>query len=47
MAWSQSECAVKMLQPMGLIEQVVVVEVDLYSPKVQWIQMMVVVGEMQ
>ena len=32
-----------MLQPMGLTEQVVVVEVELYSPIVQWIQMVVVV----
>ena len=45
-AWSQSDRAVQMLQPVGLIEQVVVVEVELYSPAVQWVQMMVVVVEM-
>ena len=41
--WSQSTHAVQMLQPVGLIEQVVVVEVELYSPAVQWVQMMEVV----
>ena len=41
--WSHSARAVKMLQPVGLIEQVVVVEVELYSPAVQWVKMMVVV----
>ena len=38
--WSQFARAVQMLQPVGLIEQVVV---ELYSPAVQWVQMMVVV----
>ena len=46
-AWSQSNCAVQMLKPVGLIEQVVVVEVELYSPAVQWVQIMVVVVEVQ
>ena len=46
MVWSQSDCVVQMLQPVELIEQVVVVEVDLYSYAVQWVQM-VVVGEVQ
>ena len=32
---------------MGLIEPVVVVEVELYSPVVQWVQMMVVVVEVE
>ena len=41
--WSQSTRAVQMLQPVGLIEQVVVVEVELYSHAVQWVQMMEVV----
>ena len=43
MVWSQSDRVVQMLQPMGLTEQVVVVEVELYSPVVQWVQMVVVV----
>ena len=46
-AWSQFNCAVQMLQLMGLIEQVVVVKVELYSPVVKWVQMMVVVVEVQ
>ena len=41
--WSQFAHAVQMLQPVGLIEHVVVVEVELYSSAVQWVQMMVVV----
>ena len=41
--WSQSARVVQMLKPMGLIEQVVVVEVELYSSAVQWVQVMVVV----
>ena len=41
--WSQSARAVQMLQPVGLIEPVVVVEVELYSLAVQLVQMMVVV----
>ena len=45
--WSQSDRAVQMLQPVGLIEQVVVVEVELYSPVVQWVQMVVVVVEVE
>ena len=32
---------------MGLIEQMVVVEVELYSPAVQWVQMMVGVVEVE
>ena len=47
MAWSHSDRAVQILQPVGLIEQVVVVEVELYSPMVQWVKMMVVVVEVQ
>ena len=39
---SQFDRVVQMLQPVGLIEQVVV-EVELYSLVVQWVQMMVVV----
>ena len=35
-----------MLQRVGLIEQVVVVEVELYSPVIQWVQMVVVVVEL-
>ena len=45
--WSQSARTVQMLQPVGLIEQVVVVEVELYSPIVQWVQMVVVVVEVR
>ena len=44
-AWSQFDCAEQMLQPVVLIEQVVVVKVELYSPAVQWVQIMVVVVE--
>ena len=47
MVWSQSDREVQMLQPVGLIEQVVVVEVDMNSPIVQWVKMMVVVVEVQ
>ena len=47
MAWSQADRVVQMLQLVGLIEQVVVVEMELYSPTVQWVQMMVVVVEVQ
>ena len=43
MVWSQSDRVVQMLQPVGLIEQVVVVEVELYSLAVQGVQMVVVV----
>ena len=45
--WSQSARAIQMLQPVGLIEQVVVVDVELYSPIVQWVQMVVVVVEVR
>ena len=45
MVWSQSDRAVQMLQPIGLTEQVVVAEVELYSPVVQWVQMVVLVVE--
>ena len=41
--WSQSNRAVQMIQPVGLTEEVVVVEVELYSPVVQWVQMVVLV----
>ena len=47
MVWSQSDRELQMLQPVRLIEQVVVVEVELYSPMVQWVKMMVVVVEEQ
>ena len=41
MVWSQSDNVEQKLQPAGLIEPVVVVEVELYSPVVQWVQIMV------
>ena len=41
--WSRSDPVEQKLQPSGLIEQVVVVEVELYSPAVQWVQVVVVV----
>ena len=45
MEWSQSDHVEQKLQPVGLIEPMVVVEVELYSPAVQWVQIMVgVVG---
>ena len=47
MAWSQTDHVKQKLQPTGLIEQVVVVEVDLYSPAVQWVQIMVGVLEVE
>ena len=47
MAWSQSEHVEQKLQPAGLIEPVVVVEVELYSPAVQWVQIMVGVVEVE
>ena len=43
MVWSQSDCVVQMLKPVELTKHVVVVEVELYSPVVQWVQMVVVV----
>ena len=43
--WSHSNRAVQMPQPMGQTEQVVVVEVELYSHVVQWVQVVVVVVE--
>ena len=43
MVWSQSDHAIQMLQPVGLTEQVVVVEVELCSLVVQWVQMVVMV----
>ena len=43
MVWSQSDHVEQKLQPAGLIQPVVVVEVELYSPAVQWVHMMVVV----
>ena len=45
MVWSQFDRVVQMLQPVGLIKQVVVVEVELYSLTVQYVQMVVVVVE--
>ena len=47
MVWSQSDHVEQKLQPAGLIEPVVVVEVELYSLAVQWVQMMVVVVEVE
>ena len=41
MAWYQSDHVEQKLQPAGLIEPVVVVEVELYGPAVQWVQIMV------
>ena len=41
MAWSQSDHVEQKLQPVGLIEPVVVVEVELFSPAAQWVQIMV------
>ena len=46
MAWSQSNHVEQNLQPVGLIEPVVV-EVELYSPALQWVQITVVVVEME
>ena len=48
-AWSQSDHVEQKLQPVGLIEPmvVVVVEVELYSPAVQWVQIMVGVVEVE
>ena len=45
MAWSQSDHVEQKLQPVGLIEPMVVVEVELYSLAVQWVQIMVGVVE--
>ena len=47
MAWSQSDHVKQKLQPAGLIEPVVVVGVELYSPAVQWVQIMVGVVEVE
>ena len=47
MVWSQFDHVEQKLQPAGLIEPVVVVEVELYSPTVQWVQMVVVVVEVE
>ena len=47
MVWSQSDPVEQKLQPAGLIEPVVVVEVELYSPFVQWVQIMVGVVEVE
>ena len=41
--WSQFYHVEQKLQPAGLIEQVVVVEVELYSPAVKWVYVVVVV----
>ena len=47
MVWSQSDHVEQKLQPAELIEPVVVVEVELYSPAVQWVKIMVVVVEVE
>ena len=47
MAWSQSDHVEQKLQPGGLIESVVVVELELYSLVVQWVQIMVGVVEVE
>ena len=47
MAWSQSEHVEQKLQTAGLIEPVVVVEVELYGPTIQWVQIMVGVVEVE
>ena len=47
MAWSQFDHVEQKLQPAGLIEPVVVVEVELYSPVIQWVQIMVGVVEVE
>ena len=47
MAWSQSDHVEQKLQPAGLIEPVVVVGVELCSPAVQWVQIMVGVVEVE
>ena len=47
MVCSQSDHVEQKLPPAGLIELMVVVEVELYSPAVQWVQMMVVVVELE
>ena len=47
MVWSQSDHVEQKLQPAGLIDPVVVVEVELYSPAVQWVQIMVGMAEVE
>ena len=47
MAWSQFDHVEQKLQPAGLIELVVVVEVEMYSPAIQWVQIMVGVVEVE
>ena len=47
MALSQFDHVEQKLQPARLIEPVVVVEVELYSPAVQWVQIMVGVVEVE
>ena len=47
MAWSQFDHVEQKFQPVGLIEPVVVVEVERYSPAVQWVQIMVGVVEVE
>ena len=47
MAWYQADHVEQKLQPTGLIEPVVVVEVELCSPAVQWVQIMVGVVEVE
>ena len=45
--WFQSDHVEQKLQPTGLIEQVMAVEMELYSPIVQWVQVVVVVVGVQ
>ena len=47
MAWSEFDHVEQKLQPAGLIEPVVVVEVELYNPAVQWVQIMVGMVEVE
>ena len=47
MAWSHPDHVEQKLQPTGLIEPVVVVEVEQYSLAIQWVQIMVGVVEME
>ena len=47
MVWSQSNHVEQNLQPAVLIEPVVVVEVELYSHVVQWVEIMVAMVEVE
>ena len=46
-AWSQSDHVEQKLQPVGLIKPMVVVEVELCSPAVLWVQIIVGVVEVE